>query len=772
MLEALRKSLRRSYLFVIGVSFLIFTIGFYFMWEIILDEERNRLIYSNKIISNSMRSLLDKNEALFDITGNQLVEIGIFNNIPKSQTLINSILAKNTELAGIGIANPKGQLIITTANIDTNKLPQLLEKKETAESFKLALNSDTMVIGRTYFMEGLNEWLVPLRYRIINKQNQVVAVFTTGLKLDNEHNPWLTGNMKGELQLSIINSDFYFQYATPLKPNELNERYNQPISKDYIALFEKHLIDQTSFTLDNFLEGKKDIATLIYPKPNGENSLAAISFDSKYKLFTFTIQKVSNLYNKLITPMSWLFALLFTFNLILYFLFKYHSKLQRRAKNILEYQAQHDQLTGLPNIRYLVNNIDSWYKKLQGPFSYIFIDLDNFKNSNDIHGHTFGDKILCVVATRIKSFFTGCQCIRQGGDEFIILAPYAITNASENICHEFLIQLKQAIVIDDIEVSIHASIGISNSPNDGYGAETMLRKADIAMYEAKRHKTGVRIFSNELEIQSTRKAIVAKELNSAIEKNEMQLVYQPQFESVTNKIIGVEALIRWNNKHLGEVSPDEFIPIAESTGVIIEIGKFVLETALIEYYEICQRILNNKNEKEILRLSINVSIRQLSDVGFIDMLFSLVDKYDCKNTKLMLEITETLTIDKIDEIRLTLNQIQEAGIEISLDDFGTGFSSLTHLSKLPINELKIDKSFVRGIPNIKQDVVLVNTIINLGEGLNLKVMAEGVENIEQVEILTQFGCKYYQGYYFSKPLDKISLEKYLISSFNKTASSP
>jgi EAL domain-containing protein (putative c-di-GMP-specific phosphodiesterase class I) len=284
------------------------------------------------------------------------------------------------------------------------------------------------------------------------------------------------------------------------------------------------------------------------------------------------------------------------------------------------------------------------------------------------------------------------------------------------------------------------------------------------MYEAKRKKCGVYVFTQQLDKRNARNAMIGKELNNALEKDEFSLVYQPQIDVKTKDIIGVEALLRWNNEILNQVSPAEFIPIAESTGAIIDIGWFVFEKAFEEFVDICKEIVEKDNkysQKNRFRLSINVSILQLSNENFLDHLFDIINKYDCKNAKLMLEITETLIIANLDKIGAILEKIRQSGIEISLDDFGTGYSSLSYLSKLPINELKIDQSFIHGITTEKNNLTLVKSILTLGNSLGIKVLAEGVETEEEFNLLNKYKCKYIQGYYFSKPLDKTNLLKYL-----------
>jgi diguanylate cyclase (GGDEF)-like protein len=766
MADVMGQSLWRSFIFVVIVSFFILGVGLYFLWHSILEEEKTRLIYANKIVTHSMQALFNKDEALFRIIGEQLQEKGLFDQPDASIQLINKLLRDNPELVGVGIVDLDGNIRITSSNMTNANLPNLREKQETSDSFNKALKTDSLIMGRTYFMKSQKQWIVPIRYRITDSQGKVVAVLAAGLKFEEKYSPWHSGNLDESMDISIVNSDYYFQYVSSVKLESMPKIFSEPIDQGYLSLFSTYLLEQTGLTLNDFRDGSRGIVSLTYPRPDDNMSVAAFSYDTKYKIYTFTINKISELYSKLLIPVSWLLVLLLTFNGVLFFMFKKLIKIQLNSKKELNDQLQHDNLTHLPNIRYLKDNQKLRQKKLAQSYSVIFIDLDNFKNSNDLHGHSIGDEILKKVAIRIQFFFKDCICIRQGGDEFIIFVPKDFSDNLKATCHEFLQVLKQAILINTLDFYIRASIGVATSPLDGLDMDTLMRKADIAMYEAKRNKSGVEIFSRKLDIHNARVSMISKELNSAIDRNELSLVYQPQFDARTNKIIGVEALIRWNNRSLGEVPPDEFIPIAESSGFIIEIGRFVFETTFSEFNQICYLAYDDfssscKDKTGFLRLSLNVSVLQITDAGFIDMLFSMINQYDCENSNIMLEITETMTINRFEEIAFTLETIKLAGIDISLDDFGTGYSSLSYLSKLPVNELKIDKSFVTGISKTSHNLTLIKSILNLGTSLNIKVMAEGVETEEQLEVLKKQGCHYFQGYYFSRALDKMELVEFL-----------
>ena len=381
-----------------------------------------------------------------------------------------------------------------------------------------------------------------------------------------------------------------------------------------------------------------------------------------------------------------------------------------------------------------------------------------------MHGHSVGDKILCEVAVRINEAFKNSMNIRQGGDEFIILTSEVFGDRLFALCRQFISRLHQPIVVDGLEFSVRVSIGVAHAPADGSKVDDLLRKADMAMYEAKRLQCDIYAYSKNLEQQTERVANIEKALGNALWRDELSLVYQPQLDANSQTVIGVEALLRWNNPSLGMVPPDQFIGIAESTGLIHDIGQYVFDTALDEILDVCRELQERNGPPvsvaEKLRLSINVSVRQLLSEGFLDSLVAIVNRYDCSAITLMVEVTESLFIEDMGKASAILEKIEQIGIGVSLDDFGTGYSSLSVLSKLPIDELKIDRSFVRDILSDDQDWLLIQGIISLCKSLGIPVLAEGVETSEQASMLAQHGCDLFQGYYFAKPMDKAALVEY------------
>ena len=740
----------KTYFFIASMSIFFTAAASFFDYQHIEESTGDELEYSNGLVKHSVHNLLDKQELLLDLLGKRLVKTGIMNKA-KASDLLDAMLKDNPELAGLGLALPSGQLILTSSNFPSGKLPNLLDREEVRKSFKTALHLDKMVMGRTYYVAALQQWLVPLRKRIIDADGRVVAVMTSGVKLNFLKNMLSDQSSVSGVDVTLISDEYYRYYVSYADQSDYDFLFKTPVPERAINHFTADVMSQVGH---NSLKTNGKRVVLNTEDYQGQKVLTSVSYDEKYYFYTFTSLRKTVILNKLYKRLSWYITLLLLFNTSLYFLFRMNISSQNQSKKALEFQATHDQLTKLPNRRYLVEEFDAWKQEHPKGFSIFFIDLDNFKGINDLYGHSIGDKILLEVSARVTANLDDCLCIRQGGDEFIVLTRSGDNTHNLNLCRHFLTQLNKPFALDGLEFSIQASLGVVKHSIDGDELDELLSKADMAMYEAKRLRCGFFSYSEGLQEKMQRTATIERELLHAVEREELFVVYQPQVDAYSKEIIGVEALLRWDNPSLGLVPPDEFITIAESLGLIHEIGLFVFETALVEFISVCRSVQKNKKK---LRLSINVSVQQLFHPAFLMSIFQLQRRHDCSGIELMIEVTESLFIEDVAQAKEILLALKEKNILTSLDDFGTGYSSLGILGGLPISELKIDKVFVDNILNNNQDLQLIKSIINLGTGLGMSVIAEGVEQVEQADILRENGCDLLQGYYFSKPLNKADL---------------
>ena len=420
----------------------------------------------------------------------------------------------------------------------------------------------------------------------------------------------------------------------------------------------------------------------------------------------------------------------------------------------IEYLAVQDPLTELFN-RYkfndeLVNAVDESRSK-NDKFAMMFIDLDRFKNINDSLGHQLGDRLLRKVAARLQNILSEDNFLaRMGGDEFVVLMRrYRHINQVEDLANKINRALRRPFNIDSYQLRTSCSIGISLCPDHSEHSHILWRYSDTAMYQVKaRGGDGYQFFTEEMGDVVQHRIKIEHSFVSALENKEFELYYQPQVNIQTGELVGAEALIRWNHPELGFISPVEFIPIAEETGFIHDLGEWI-------FHEAMQELARWQDIKPHVRMAVNVSALQITQ-DFPEKLTHILQHHDIKPDSLELEITESLLMENIDYVQPLLNRIRDHGIHFAIDDFGTGYSSLSYLRYLPINKLKIDRAFVMNLEHNDDDVAMVKAIIAMGKNLNLNILAEGVENQEQLDILKEQGCGSFQGYLFSKPVDKKS----------------
>lgn len=424
----------------------------------------------------------------------------------------------------------------------------------------------------------------------------------------------------------------------------------------------------------------------------------------------------------------------------------------------IKFMAYYDSLTKLPNRTFFINNLNKLLEPINNENSkgaVLFIDLDNFKIINDTMGHNYGDKLLVYLAKKIKSWINAEDIIcRLGGDEFILLHPNADETEVRSYAHSFLKLFDQPCKIDGKQIYVTVSIGIALYPKDGVDTDTILKNADAAMYKAKElGKNRFKLFNSDMYLKLERKTHIERILRTAIENNEFIINYQPQYDTQNNQIFGFEALLRLNNKELGFISPLEFIPIAEEYGHITKIGRWVIKESCIQAVKWIDKGYKFKS------VSVNISSVDLQEPKFIEYIEEIINDTGIDPKILELEITETVLMESLDSSIVILKQLMDREIRIALDDFGTGYSSLSYLRKMPINTLKIDKSFIDNITSNQKEESIINSIIEMAHSLELKVVAEGVETKAQLSVLKKRKCDYIQGYYFSKPLPADEIEK-------------
>ena len=424
---------------------------------------------------------------------------------------------------------------------------------------------------------------------------------------------------------------------------------------------------------------------------------------------------------------------------------------RKQAEETVHYQAYHDLLTGLPNRALFRDHLGlmlAQAKRTQKPLAVLSLDLDHFKVINDSLGHTIGDEMLLAVGARLR------QCLREGdtlarlgGDEFAVLLPtLAAPSDVDHICRKIIQVLSKPVYVKGHEIYVSVSIGACVAPDDGDMIDSLIRQAEIAMYQAKSQgRSRLQFWESGMQAPYSERMQIEADLRRALARNEFVLFYQPQVDAQTGEVRGFEALLRWWHPQRGLLTPADFIPVAEESGVIVPIGDWVLRQASSQMAEW------RKAGLPPVRMSVNISARQLESADFVDSVMRAVQVYSLDGSLMELEITESLLMRDFEANAIKLGRLSAAGIRLAIDDFGTGYSSFKYLSRFPIHTLKIDQSFVQELDR-EENMSIVNAMISMGRGMNLNVVAEGVETASQLARLQQMQCHEIQGHYYSPPV--------------------
>jgi len=439
------------------------------------------------------------------------------------------------------------------------------------------------------------------------------------------------------------------------------------------------------------------------------------------------------------------------------------SKISKQldAKNEeLKHLALHDNLTGLPNRGLLAERLEQTLlqaERSEQPFALFLMDLDRFKEVNDTLGHQFGDELLKMVSSRILKCMRKKDSIaRLGGDEFAVLLPQTDYKGTENCAERIIHSMDEPFSINNVSTESKVSIGIAIYPEHGTTADALMQYADVAMYQAKRSQSGYAFYDPSQNIHTIRRLQLMNDLKDAVGNNKITVYYQPLIESNNRNVIGTEALARWRHDELGDISPDEFIPMAEQMGLIKLLTFQVLKQSLSD-------LSSWKESGFDIGVNVNLSTYCLQDMLLPEEIDSIIKNHSISTEKIEFEITESALMHDLSRARKIIDQLSEIGVKLAIDDFGTGFSSLSYLKNLPVDTLKIDKSFILDMSNDNSDTAIVKTIIELGHNLNCLVVAEGVEDQMTLDSITQLDVDILQGYFYSRPLPADEFHRWLIS---------
>lgn len=737
--------------FLLVGGFVLLSVLLTYEWRDLKKEYRIHSQNNVSLSAQALNSSLRNKELMLDLIGRDIFLENNLNEKISTIKVLNNILLENLVSTGFVLYNVQGQLLYFSANLDPSDFVNLQQSERTKQSFERTLQSNKMVIGRTYFNETLQEWIIPIRKALRDENDEVIAVMTSGMALS-----------EGDRYLNVLHStqddyllitralDGYIQYSSDKNADIATYTQTKANTKQYFGIVEEELAKQLGKTKQALKSSEEvfSLDTVI----QGKAYITSAKFDNRYQLWVLSqvaIAPVKQQFYKKVAVHCVVYLLV---SIVLFLSFRFINRVEQKRHQELFYLSRHDDLTKLPNRKALRDKFDA---QKNTPFSLAIINITNLSYMNNRFGMEYGDKAVKAFAQSLEVQFKAPFLVfRNSGNEFCIITP---SKESENKPDLFETTLKLALRYyekNNNERPINICVGIANYPEHGSKKGKLVRCAHLANQWAKDTGKWLCYYQSDIEIAYLRRVKIEERLAIALTNKTLSMVYQCQVDE-QGKILAMEALVRWKDDELGMVSPAEFITIAEQSDLIYKIGDFVLERSISEF------VTMQQHSNTSLELAINISVMQFKSGAFIPTLLRCLQTYDLAPQSIVLEITESLFMDNLDNVVDTIKSLKSQGIRFSMDDFGTGYSSLSLLRNLPIDELKIDKSFIDDILTDPKSNSMVQSIIAIANSHNLSVIAEGVEEQAQFDILVDIGCKRFQGYYFYKPVGSSAVSEYL-----------
>lgn len=742
-MAALKRNLWTLFWLILLGGTALLAVILYTRWHSIYDHYQTYHRNRAELVAQAVDNVLRTQELVLDVIGRELLHKEQMFDSSLQQPLLDHVLSVDKSAVGFGLAKPDGTLVRVSSNLDLSRLPNLSTHPSTASNFAQALDSDAMVLGRTYFMPALDAWVIPIRKALRNEAGEAVAVMTAGLRMDSSDTVFAQALHDGPDDSVVLlrEADGYLQFIS--SAHAVPEAYGgAQTSPEQRELNRRRFEAQVGMSIEEIkAQGK---AVSFASEYNGIPHLTAALFNNRYQLWVISdthLAPIRNAFWQAVLPYLVIFLIIAG---VLFVCFRIINRAERARRAELLYHSNHDCLTSFLNRSGLLDYLNTAIEQRQG-FNLIIINIDHFRGINDRFGQEVGDQTLVEFSRRLKALMDSQDCLaRLGGDEFVITSANTDMPSLEQACYGLVEQLSQSLQVGRFELQLTASIGMATYPEHGDSASKLLRSAHLALYKAKTNRNSVSFYQTEMEMDYLRQLVVEQRLRQALADNGLHMVYQPQMDE-QGQIAGLEALVRWQDEELGFVSPAEFVQVAEQSGLMLSLGHFVMDTSLREYSEL------RKQLGQGMDLAINISVIQFEHPDFVEDVLCLLRSYQIPPQELVLEITESLVMTNFDQVLLTIKRLQRQGIRLSMDDFGTGYSSLSLLRDLPIDELKIDKSFVDNMLDDPRAANMIQSILYIARGHDMDVVVEGVELEAQASELVLMGCRRFQGYFFSRP---------------------
>jgi diguanylate cyclase (GGDEF)-like protein len=725
-------------------------------WQSEKQDESNVLSLLAELGGQSINSYFTHFESNLSVLSQDMLDENETLDLKRARSLLKRFKEANSDIVNIHITDLSGQFLASAIWTPGMTFPSLDQESTFILGREALLKGQTFNIGRPYFGQTIKEWVIPLRYGVRDKSGELVYILNAALPLSKQQRFWQNLYLPGNTEIGLLRDDSFLLSIYPLpKTADINETYEK-IRTGALAV----LLRQQNFPLHGIAEGYNTVAHAnynfyFYRLPN-------------YQVTFFVTAPISKLHAKWWKHNQPFYLLTLIFSLSGFGIYCWAAK--RQAKSEIEReqqealiwkQANYDTLTELPNRSLFHDRLEQETMKAHRTglsLGLLFIDLDRFKVVNDTLGHGKGDVLLVEAARRISGCVRETKTVaRLGGDEFtIILTEFKERMHLERIAQDIIQALAKPFDLGDGDVSyISASIGITLYPDDASDLDELIKHADQAMYAAKAEgRNRFSYFTSSMQIEAQEKLVLTNDLRQALAQNELEVYYQPIIDMATGRITKAEALLRWKHPTRSMVSPVIFIPLAEESGLILEIGEWVFQEVItrIEHWLI--------KFGRIIQVSVNVSPIQFEKT-VRHMWMERLANSRLPAGSITVEITEGLLIKDVPYVKQRLIEFWDRGIEVSIDDFGTGFSALSYLKQFDIDYLKIDRSFVSNLIDNECDKALTEAIIMMAHKLGIKTIAEGVETEAQRNLLVAFGCDYVQGYFYSRPVPTEEFERLL-----------
>jgi len=756
-MPSLRSSLTRLFVLLALIGTLLLAWSLVDLWQTITDRHETRQRSQIATLANATRTVMANQEVLLELLGRELLFHGQFGQDANGGVrLLDDLLNLNPLVAVYVLSDPRGEVLVINSGFEDVQLPNLAQMSSTMASFQEALASERMIIGRPFYLEALERWVIPLAKSIRRTDGEIAGVLTAGMYLDGADPLFAPEAYLGPRNtLQVVRGQDLYPLHWASRVGQPEGYFRSAIPRAYYDRAVASAEERSGLEIEQIKASRQPYSYRVVNALGPH--LGMTVYDPTYDFWVLSQTHMDQLRIEFLRAGSvhvGVFLLLLT--MILVALASVSRGEQKRQAELI-HRADHDGLTGLPNRRRMVQDFRQMQEAHPDGLSVMFIDMDNFKSFNDGFGHMLGDRLLRLLGQRLVDFVDERERIaRVGGDEFVMLSPDTEVEALVARADDLISTLTRPSQLDGVQCQLGCSIGIARTSDAGDTLDEVLRAADLAMYTAKHQRNTARLYEPTMGRQYLENIAIEQRLQIGIAEHSIRMVYQPQFDAEC-RLVGIEALARWTDAELGEIEPQQFIAIAEASGLIDRLGDYIVDCALSEIDELGGRL------KVPLSLSINISVRQFMGPHFTERLLSKIGGLSSDVVRVVIEITESLFMEDLQMIMAQLERLRLADVKVALDDFGTGYSSLGLLRQLPIDELKIDRDFIKDMSRDEYCRELVQSIIGIGKTHGVHVIAEGVETVEELELLKEYGCDAFQGFLYARPMALSELEAFLSS---------